>query len=102
MISPEKVVESLIKNNYVRVNVIKELGIDYDYFQSKEFVDYVTQTTYSVELNEVLQLILRSLNELDVDSKSYHRDKQKYIDQLIHISTINKHKIVVGDVDIEI
>jgi hypothetical protein len=81
-----KLLKTLIKNSYDRFLTAEQLQVDVALFDTEEFMEYVKSSVISLTKSDISQMIINEMNELNevtIDEVSYHRVKQKYVDQLI-------------------
>lgn len=96
----KKIVRTLIKNNYDKVLTADELKIELDVFKSKQYTDFVNEYfNIKITKSDITQIIVNDLNNLDETDPFYNKTKQKYIDQLITIST-EENNITIYEFDV--
>lgn len=88
----QRIVERLIQNNFNKYKTANELGVDISVFTSESFLEFVKQYCYLPTKEELAQIVLFSMGTLEDTSRTFHKDKQKYIDQLMILLTGNSNK----------
>lgn len=96
----KNIIRTLIKNNYDKILTADELKINLDIFKSKEYIEFVNEY-YNIKMtkSDITQIIVNDLNNLDETDPFYNKTKQKYIDQLITIST-EENNIITYEFDV--